>query len=59
MNALEKTKKQIMSQLSRLCAHCVSGKPHKCPVQSISAEVSSIHGVPLLVNNEFRGVLWR
>lgn len=62
MNSLENTKKQIMQQLQGLCAHCSTsggGRPHNCPVQSITARVQAIRGVPLIVNNEFRGVLWR
>lgn len=64
MNSLENTKQQIMQQLQQLCAHCATsgasgGRAHYCPIQSITARVQAIRGVPLLVNNEFRGVLWR
>lgn len=56
-----------MQQLQQLCAHCATsgangssgGRAHYCPIQSITARVQAIRGVPLLVNNEFRGVLWR
>jgi len=59
MSQLEKTKQNILAQLKNLCAHCASGRNHDCPVQGISARVEAIRGVPLIVNNEFRGVLWK
>ncbi len=58
MSDLELSKSKIVSQLRKLCAHCASGRTHRCPVQTIAMQVRSIQGVPLLVNNEFRGVLW-
>lgn len=59
MSELEKSKNNILTQLQRLCAHCASGKSHNCPVQQIASEVKAISGIPLLVNNEFRGVVWQ
>lgn len=60
MNEMLKIKKQILSELRGLCAHCATGsdKPHHCPVQEISARVESIRGVPLIVNSQFKGVLF-
>lgn len=60
MNELNEIKKNITNQLLGLCAHCATGsqKPHHCPVQEISARVESIKGVPLMVNNEFKGILF-
>jgi len=60
MSEIEKKKMNILTQLHSLCAHCSTGnqKPHHCPVQEISARVASLRGVPLIVNNEFRGLLW-
>lgn len=60
MNELTKLKQNIVNQLSGLCAHCTSGssRQHRCPVQEISLRVQSLRGVPLIVNNEFKGVLW-
>jgi len=55
-----KIKQNIVAQLSGLCAHCASGsnRPHRCPVQQISARVQALRGVPLIVNSQFKGVLW-
>lgn len=60
MGEMQQIKNNILSQLAGLCAHCTSGgnRPHRCPVQQISLRVQSLRGVPLIVNNEFRGVLW-
>lgn len=60
MNELLKIKQQIVSELKGLCAHCATGstQPHHCPVQEISARVQSIRGVPLIVNSQFKGVLF-
>ncbi len=59
MSDLELSKKNIVTQLKGLCAHCQSGRKHYCPMQSIARQVKSISGVPLIVNNEFKGVLWK
>jgi hypothetical protein len=59
MSPLELSKHQILEQLQRLCAHCANGRAHDCPVQGIAARIKAIQGVPLMVNNEFKGVLWR
>lgn len=57
MSELEYKKRNILKQLHGLCAHCSSGRPHQCLIQGISARVQAIKGVPLIVNNEFRGVV--
>jgi len=61
MNELFKIKKDILSQLIGLCAHCACGnkRPHSCPVQEISVRIESLSGVPLIVNSQFKGVFWR
>lgn len=60
MSELEQKKYNIVGQLRSLCAHCSTGsnRPHRCPVQEILCRVSALRGVPLIVNNEFKGVLW-
>ncbi len=59
MSELNLKKHSIVSELKSLCAHCTNGRSHNCPIQSISARVEAIRGVPLIVNNEFRGMLWK
>ncbi len=59
MSELEQTKSFLIQNVLRLCAHCSSGDfPHSCPVQMISEQIKQIKGVPLLVNDEFKGVLF-
>lgn len=60
MSELQKKKLNIVSQLRGLCAHCATGgrTAHRCPVQEISARIDALRGVPLIVNNEFKGVLF-
>ncbi len=59
MSELEISKKNIVSQLKSLCAHCQTGRTHSCRIQAIAQQIRSISGVPLIVNNEFKGVLWK
>jgi hypothetical protein len=60
MSELQKQKLNILTQLRGLCAHCSCGsiRPHNCPVQEISARIAALRGVPLIVNNQFKGVLF-
>jgi len=60
MSELEKTKLNIVRQLRGLCAHCTTRatKPHRCPVQQIAIRVKHLNGVPLVVNSQFKGMLW-
>lgn len=58
MSELEVSKMNIVSQLRGLCAHCQTGRQHSCPMQTIARQVRSISGVPLIVNSEFKGILW-
>jgi hypothetical protein len=60
MSEMQKIKQNIVSQLSGLCAHCATGSRanHSCPVQEISARIQSLRGVPLIVNSQFKGVLF-
>ena len=60
MSEANKIKLNIVQQLKHLCAHCAlkSPRPHKCPVKEISLRIESLRGVPLVVNSEFKGMLW-
>lgn len=58
MSELEKTKNLIAQQIKRLCAHCSNEVSHNCPIQNITDQVLRIHGVPLIVNDEFKGVIF-
>lgn len=60
MSELEKTKQNIVNQLRGLCAHCSCGNimNHHCPVRQLALRVQHLRGVPLVVNSEFKGMLW-
>ncbi len=60
MSEMQKAKLNILSELKRLCAHCACGsmRSHHCPVQEIAVRIKHLNGVPLMVNSEFKGVLW-
>ncbi len=58
MLEIEEIKQVINQNMHRLCAHCANGNvDHDCPLQKIFQQVSSISGVPLMVNGEFRGMI--
>jgi len=58
MSEVEIKKLNIERQLQGLCAHCATGRNHNCPIQGITDQVKQIRGVPLIVNDEFKGMLW-
>lgn len=60
MSELEKTKLNIVHQLRGLCAHCACGNfvEHRCPVKELALRVQYLRGVPLIVNSEFKGLLY-
>ncbi len=60
MSEAQKQKLNIISQLRGLCAHCATNqtREHRCPVKEISLRVESLRGIPLVVNSEFKGMLW-
>ncbi|HYF05734.1 MAG TPA: hypothetical protein VEA59_06215 [Patescibacteria group bacterium] len=59
MSQLEMKKLNILNELQSLCAHCQSGtrQGHHCPIALIRKQIISLSGVPLIVNNQFRGIL--
>ena len=59
MSEFENIKSTILKNINRLCAHCVNGVEHDCPMQKISAQISGIKGIPLIVNDEFKGIIIR
>lgn len=57
MSEFEKQKKSVVNQLKGLCAHCANDIEHTCRIQKLVAEVSTLSGVPLIVNDRFKGLL--
>jgi hypothetical protein len=58
MSEFEKQKINITEQLRSLCAHCANGVEHTCKVAGLADAVSNLSGVPLIVNNQFNGLLF-
>ena len=60
MSELESLKTTIINNVQRLCAHCVNGNTeHQCPLRQISNQIANLKGIPLIVNDEFRGIIIR
>lgn len=57
MSEFEKQKVSIATQLKSLCAHCTNEISHSCKLQNLAAEIVSLSGVPLIVNDRFNGLL--
>lgn len=57
MSEFEKQKVSIAAQLKGLCAHCANEVSHTCKLQHLAAEIASLSGVPLIVNDRFNGLL--
>lgn len=58
MSEVEKQKLNIITQIKHLCAHCANNTQHQCRLQNVTQEIISLSGVPLLVNNQFHGLLF-
>ena len=58
MSEFEKQKNEVKSKLRQLCAHCSNEAVHSCKLNSLLLEVDSLSGVPLVVNDRFKGVLF-
>jgi hypothetical protein len=57
MSEFEKQKYNVMEQLKSLCAHCSNDIEHNCRIQRLVDEVATISGIPLIVNDRFKGLL--
>jgi hypothetical protein len=57
MSEFEKQKSSVVNQLRGLCAHCANDVEHTCRIQRLVTEVSTLSGVPLIVNDRFKGLL--
>ncbi len=57
MSEMEQIKNIIVLNMHKLCAHCMNGKDHICQFSDMEHQIRQLRGVPLIVNDEFRGVL--
>lgn len=57
MSEMEQIKSIIVQNMHKLCAHCTNGKEHECRFVEMERQILQVSGIPLIVNDEFRGVL--
>lgn len=57
MSEFEKQKFTVIRQLKGLCAHCANEVTHTCKLQNMMRELNALSGVPLIVNDQFSGLL--
>lgn len=57
MSEFEKQKDTAIRELKSLCAHCANEVSHSCRLQKIVSELDTLTGVPLIVNDQFTGLL--
>ncbi|HEX5430000.1 MAG TPA: hypothetical protein VFX17_02915 [Patescibacteria group bacterium] len=58
MSEFEQQKTDLASQVRGLCAHCSNGVDHSCKIKTLAEQITSLSGVPLIVNNRFNGLLF-
>lgn len=58
MSELEKTKHTAINSLENLCARCREGLDHSCPVSELILRIKSISGIPVIVNDKLRHVVF-
>lgn len=59
MSEMEQIKNIIVQNMHKLCAHCMNGREHECKFMDMERQILQVSGIPLIVNDEFRGVLMR
>ncbi|OGE79549.1 MAG: hypothetical protein A2751_00450 [Candidatus Doudnabacteria bacterium RIFCSPHIGHO2_01_FULL_46_14] len=58
MSELEKTKYNAIDNLKKLCARCDSGLEHNCRIQNLICEINSLSGIPVIVNDKLRHLVF-
>lgn len=58
MTQLEKKKYNAIDNLRSLCARCSSGDQHSCKVSEVISEIEKLNGVPVIVNEQLRHVVF-
>ena len=58
MSELEQTKYNAIDNLKKLCARCQQNADHGCRVQNLIQEISSLNGIPVIVNDRLRHVVF-
>ena len=58
MSELEKTKYNAIDNLKKLCARCSADLDHGCRVQNLIREINSLSGIPVIVNDKLRHLVF-
>ena len=58
MTQLEKTKTQAIDSLKSLCAKCGVREDHVCRVAGLIQEIQKLNGIPVIVNEQLRHVVF-
>jgi len=58
MNRFEQQKSVVASQLRSLCERCRAGEEHDCRISHIIQEISSLRGIPIIVNDRLHHVMF-
>lgn len=58
MSELDKTKHDAIRALENLCARCRDGADHTCPVATLISQIKAIKGIPVIVNDQLRHVVF-
>lgn len=58
MSHLDKQKFDAINTLKRLCDHCAHEEEHDCPVARLIAEIRALSGIPIIVNDQLRHVVF-
>ncbi|OGE75983.1 MAG: hypothetical protein A3C85_00790 [Candidatus Doudnabacteria bacterium RIFCSPHIGHO2_02_FULL_48_21] len=58
MSELEQTKYNAIDNLKRLCARCSENLEHTCRIQNLIQEISGLRGIPVIVNDKLRHLVF-
>jgi len=58
MSELEKTKYNAIDNLKKLCARCSAGTEHDCRIQNLIREINGLSGIPVIVNDQLRHLVF-
>jgi hypothetical protein len=58
MSELEKTKYTAIENLKQLCARCSEANKHICPVAELISRIKGLDGVPVIVNERIKHVVF-
>ncbi len=58
MSELEQTKYNAIDNLKKLCVRCSEAKEHDCRIQGLINEIHSLRGIPVIVNDQLRHLVF-